>query len=300
MSDVYVYGMTVLSTIHRLGGAFPARDGYQEIKSSFVMPGGEGANCAVVLRHLGVSVTLDGCLLGDETAQPLKQYLEARGIDCSKMSREEGFAGWRDVVYCDGESRTVFGWFGANLFGQRRLWTEPCEASICSARCVALDPFFGDESERAASLCCTHETPYVTIDSPYDGAIAQGAAAVICSREFLEREYPTRSADELFKAYREACGGLVVFTFGTDSIVYASRGDGQAKELRPFRVEAADTLAAGDTFRAGVVYGMLQGWADVQTVRFAAGCAAVACTRFPSVHEPPSLDEVMQLVEGSG
>ncbi len=34
------------------------------------------------------------------------------------------------------------------------------------------------------------------------------------------------------------------------------------------------------------VYGILKGMRDDETVRFAAACAAVACTRFPSVREP--------------
>ena len=49
MIDVYIYGMTVLSTIHLLKGPYPAADTYQEIEKTYVMPGGEGANAAVVL-----------------------------------------------------------------------------------------------------------------------------------------------------------------------------------------------------------------------------------------------------------
>ena len=80
--DVYIYGMTVLSTIHLLKGKFPAADGYQEIVQTYVMPGGEAANGAVVLKNLGVSVRLDGCLMGELTAKPLTEYFKARGIDC--------------------------------------------------------------------------------------------------------------------------------------------------------------------------------------------------------------------------
>jgi sugar/nucleoside kinase (ribokinase family) len=118
---VYVYGMTVLSTIHQLKGKFPASDGYQEILRTYVMPGGEAANCAIVLRSLGVRVQLDGCHLGEKTEAAITQHLTARDIDCSRMTRLDGFEGWRDIVFCDGESRTVFGWFVENLFGGRRL-----------------------------------------------------------------------------------------------------------------------------------------------------------------------------------
>lgn len=296
-NDVYVYGMTVLSTIHLLKGKFPAADAYQEIQETFVMPGGEAANCAIVLSNLGVRVCLDGCYLGEQTEKPMLQYLRERNIDCSKMTREAGFDGWRDIVFCDGEHRTVFGWFVANLFGGRRLWTIPSEASIQEAQCVALDPFFGEQSALVAELCRKHQRDYVTVDCHLDDPIAQHARAIICSREFLDREYPDRDPRQLLDKYRETCKGLVIFTFGGKSILYSSPSLGHPLTCTPFDVHVVDTLAAGDTFRAGVVYGILKGMRDDETVRFAAACAAVACTRFPSVRQPPEMSEIAELID---
>jgi sugar/nucleoside kinase (ribokinase family) len=296
-SDVYVYGMTVLSTIHQLKDKYPPADGYQEIQQTFVMPGGEAANCAIVLRNLGISVELDACYLGDATAAPLKLYLSERGIDCSKMKREPNFEGWRDIVLCDGHSRTVFGWFVENLFGSRKLWTTPSQASIKAANCVALDPFFGKESRQAAELCVQHGADYVTIDCHWDDFIAQQARAIVCSREFLDREYPGADRFELLQQYRAACRGLIIFTFGAEEIVYQSAGASKPATFKPYTVEVVDTLAAGDTFRAGVVYGVLKQLSDLETVKFASACAAVSCTRFPSVYEPPTLQEVTRLMQ---
>jgi hypothetical protein len=44
--DVYVYGMTVLPTIHKLKGDYPKADTYQEIEQTIIIPGGEAANSA--------------------------------------------------------------------------------------------------------------------------------------------------------------------------------------------------------------------------------------------------------------
>lgn len=295
-SDVYIYGMTVLSTIHLLKGKFPASDAYQEIQETFVMPGGEAANCAIVLSNLGVRVSLDGCYLGEQTEKPLLQYLGDWNIDCSKMTREAGFDGWRDIVFCDGEHRTVFGWFVANLFGGRRLWTIPSEASIQEAKCVALDPFFGEQSARVAELCQKHHRDYVTIDCHWDSPFARHARAIICSREFLEREYPQSDYGQLLGKYRETCRGLVIFTFGSKDILYSSPSLGHWLTFTPFNVRVVDTLAAGDTLRAGVVYGILKGMPDDETVRFASACSAVVCTRFPSVRQPPDMNEIVELI----
>ena len=293
--DVYIYGMTVFSTIHQLKNDYPEADTYQEIEQTFLMPGGEAANCAVVLSSLGVRTILDGCHLGEQTQIAIPAYLEARGIDCSRMSLMPDFPGWRDLVLCDGKSRTVFGWFIKYLFGERKLWTDPCEESIRQAKCVALDPFFREFSAKVAELCVKYQTDYVTIDAHWDSEMARQARALVCSKEFIEREYPDTDMDKLFARYLSVCRGLVIFTYGSHEILYASPGNAP-KRFQPYEIEVVDTLAAGDTFRAGVVYGILQGMSDRDVVRFAAACAGVACTRFPSVYEPPTLTEIEALL----
>jgi len=178
MTDVYVYGMTVLSTIHLLKGRYPTADTYQEIQETYVMPGGEGANAAVVLSNLGMSTMLDGCYLGQETAVPLLTYLQQKQVDCSLLTEKDDFIGWKDIVLCDGASRTVFGWFNAFFGDERELWAQPNETAIQQARCVALDPFFGAESARVSGLCRKHSTDYVTIDCKWDDPIAQYSRAL--------------------------------------------------------------------------------------------------------------------------
>ncbi len=294
-ADVYIYGMSVLSTIHQLKDKFPSADSYQEITRTFVIPGGEAANAAIVLSNLGISATLDGCFLGDLTAEPLRNYLKNRGVDCSLLVHKPGFPGWRDIVFCDGHSRTVFGWFVDYLFGGQKFWNKPNEDAIKSAKCAALDPFFGYESDEVAILCQKHKIDYVSIDCKFDSIISKGARALVCSKEFLDREYPGREYQSLLKQYQSNCPSLVVFTFGHSSVLFASPKT-SIQSFQPYSIKVVDTLAAGDTFRAGVVYGILKGWSDYEIVRFASACAAVSCTRFPSVYEPPTLAEITNLI----
>ena len=294
--SVYLYGMTVLSTIHQLKAKFPSADGYQEIIRTFVIPGGEAANGAIVLSNLGVPVTLDGPFLGDLTAEPLRAYLKKRNVDCSLLHHQPGFPGWRDIVFCDGDTRTVFGWFVDYLFGGHKLWNKPSEQAIKSAKCVALDPFFGSESEEVARLCLKHHKDYVTIDSRFDTVIAKGARAIVCSKEFLDREYAGIEPQKLLKKYQSNCSGLIIFTFGSRPVLFVSAGKA-IETFQPYSIKVVDTLAAGDTFRAGVVYGILKGWSDLEVVRFASATAAVSCLRFPSVYEPPTLAEIAELMK---
>lgn len=67
--------------------------------------------------------------------------------------------------------------------------------------------------------------------------------------------------------------------------------------MKPFSVEVKSTLGAGDTFKAGCVYGLLHGMSDDDLIRFASACSAIAISRFPLPMHPPMLDEVQALIE---
>lgn len=296
-THVYIYGMTVLSTIHQVKNNFPAADGYGEILQTHVIPGGEAANAAIVLESWGIKTQLDGCQMGSITAGPLTEYLTTRGVDCSRMTPNDNFPGWRDIVFCDGASRTVFGWFGDYFSRGEKLWTEPDEEAIRTARCVALDPFFPGTSARVAQLCAKHGVDYVTIDCKWNTDLAQNARVLVCSKEFIQNNYPEADPAWLFEQYRQMCGGLLIFTFGSEGLWYGS-SKGRRKIIGAYPVTVTDTLAAGDSFRAGIVYGLLNALPDEELVRFAAATAAIVCTRFPSVAVPPTLSEIRALMAG--
>jgi sugar/nucleoside kinase (ribokinase family) len=76
MANVYVYGTTVLSTIHRLTACLE-RDGYVEIGESHECPGGEAMNAAMLLSGLGLKVSLGGTHFGRETQAALRRYANA-------------------------------------------------------------------------------------------------------------------------------------------------------------------------------------------------------------------------------
>ena len=61
-------------------------------------------------------------------------------------------------------------------------------------------------------------------------------------------------------------------------------------------MQVVSTLGAGDTFKAGCVYGLLKGMKDDELVRFASACSAVAISRFPLPLNPPKLEEIEKLL----
>ena len=58
------------------------------------------------------------------------------------------------------------------------------------------------------------------------------------------------------------------------------------------KIEAIDTLAAGDVFHAGFAVGLTEGWPMERTIAFASAAAAIKCTRFGGRLGAPTRAEV--------
>ena len=90
--------------------------------------------------------------------------------------------------------------------------------------------------------------------------------------------------------------GLTILTQGGGDMLYGRHGE-ELRRMKPFSVEVRSTLGAGDTFKAGCVYALLNNMTDEETVRFASACSAVAISRFPLPLNPPRLNEVNALLK---
>jgi sugar/nucleoside kinase (ribokinase family) len=292
---IYIYGMTLWSTIHRLKSGYPAAGTYGEIEETCSVPGGEAANAALLLDHWGCQVVLDGCHLGEATAQPLRAFFEKTGVDLSLLPTEPGFPGWRDLVLTDPEDRTVFGWFGQYFEASTPHWTDPDRAQVAQADYVLLDPFFPGVSVRLARDCNEAATPYATIDVPVESPMVRQADLLILSREYLEREFPGKAMDAIQADYASACSGLLVITRGETPVLFHDSGSGTWHSRPVVPIQAVDTLAAGDAYRAGLAFARLEGYEPSIAVELANSTSALTCLRYPSIHPIPDWDEVLEL-----
>jgi sulfofructose kinase len=59
-----------------------------------------------------------------------------------------------------------------------------------------------------------------------------------------------------------------------------------------FKVDAVDTLAAGDVFHAGIALALAEGRDAVSAMRFGSAAAGLKCTRFGGSMGAPTRKEV--------
>ena len=305
MSDVYCFGHVTTSTFLRLRDRYPAADGYAEIAETLENHAGEATAAALVLTQLGVTVTLEGNWIGDTPAcRRTLEFLRGRGIDCSGLVVKPGYAGVNEIVVADGHTRTFFGRFG-DLLSTTRQWEMPDAGRIRAARVACVDPSFGEATLDVARTAKAAGIPVVTSDAAPDSPLAAFADVLVISAEFLARARRDAVAsgparDRLFADYLARCPGLVVFTSGSQPLWYARAGETVRHEFAPFAIDVVDSAGAGDSFRAALLYGLLQSWPDDRSVRFASAVAALICTTAPGCVHPPTLDQVRAFLAARG
>ena len=125
----------------------------------------------------------------------------------------------------------------------------------------------------------------------------RNSAINVVSRESIKGWiYPDKSMEEIYELLTSTTDGLVIITCGGDEMLYGRKGQ-PMKRMKPFSVEVKSSLGAGDTFKAGCVYGLLKGMEDDELVRFASASSGVAISRFPLPLNPPTLEDVRALME---
>lgn len=225
----------------------------------------------------------------------LRAFYTGKTVDLSSLCFTED-KGVMDYVVIAGLVRSPMGRFQTLFSTGERWWSIPKEEDIAGCQAAAVDPYFGEESLLAAELCRRHRVPFVTIDSPHDSVLHRQAAVNVVSKECTAEHYAGMDPEAIMERMQRETDGLTILTQGGGEMLYA-RKEGPIHRMHPFSVKVRSTLGAGDTFKAGCVYGLLHGMTDEDLVRFASACSAIAISRFPLPLNPPKLGEVQELIQ---
>lgn len=286
---VLCYGVLGIDQIVQVAW-FPERDGHTRVFQDEEFIGGEAANTAVTLGGLGVDVRLMGCALGEDRRgslflRAIRQFeVDARGIDVDPTART-GHA----IILSDAKGgRTICGHFPD-------LRSRPLtEADLEGVALLSVDPFLGENAVRAVKLARACNVAVFAIELEPDHPLAEFCDVVINSAGFMRRHKmgsPSDVAVGLLKAGVET----VVITQGQKGC-QVFQENGNSFEQPIFRVESRDTTGAGDAFRAGLIYGYLNGWTLTRSVQFASGSAAITCAKIGGAGHVHSEDQVLKLI----
>jgi len=292
---IYMYGQVMASHSFLLEGEFPKIDTCGLIDESHFHVGGETGTAAAILASLGCKIKIAGSHLGTENANLIREYFNSCGVDTSELVFDETFHGVIDYVFIAGNTRTVFGEWGK--LNRRKDWYESVsEDSIRECKCVGFDPLLDGSDLRVVEYCRKYQKKYATIDCAYDSEYSKHCEINVVSHEFMDNTYGEDvDYEQLHRKYTENSDGLIIFTFGGKKILYGRKGEA-IKEFHPYHVNVVSTLGAGDSFKAGTIYGLYQEMSDDDLIRYASAVAGIAITKYPISENPPTLREIEELI----
>ncbi|MCX7616480.1 ribokinase [Tepidiforma sp.] len=295
MARIAVVGSLMMDLVVR--APRPALPGESLIGRSFAtFVGGKGGNQAAAAARLGASVAMVGAVGADPFGEAILASLAADGIDTAFVRRLEGEGtGVAVPVVFDDGSNLIYALPRANL----ALAPADVETArtVIEAADVLLVQFEVAPEATLAALRIARAAGVRTILNPAPIAPHPGevfALADLLVPNEVEAAALSGAAGEPVEAQAAALRALgpqdVIITLGERGALIAIEAG-----LRPVpapRVEAVDTVGAGDAFCGALAVRLAAGATLEEAAAYACRAAALACTKPGAAASLPSFDEV--------
>lgn len=246
--------------------------------------GGKGANQAVAVSRLGGDVNFISKVGDDSNGRMMKEHFAAEGL-CT------------DSVISDPSSQSGSAWICVDDNGDNMIIVMP--GSNGSMSVADLEPF--EEMIRSSDyLLMQLEVPVEVVAHAAEIASASGVKVILnpapaapLSDSLLSKLYALTpnetecrilcgseaSDDDVANAavlYRKGVKNVIVTLGDKGSMLYNADG---VVTVPATKVEAVDTVAAGDTYNGALCVALSKGRSLVEAMKFATAASAIAVTR---------------------
>lgn len=267
-------------------------------------PGGKGSNAAVAAARLGAQVSVVARLGDDDFGRRALPFWQDEGIDATHTGTAKGEpnAVAQILVSDDGENCiTVFrgaGWGlrGADVLAARAVFER--------ARVVGLPLEIQDEAVGAA-LTLARSCGAITVLNPAPARELPAdwlACVDVLTPNALEARQLCGLAADSDVSLTEL--GSLLLQRGCRSVVMTDGARGSwvfepgaaAMQVPPFKVQAINTVGAGDAFNGALMVALAEGRTLTDAARFASAAAALSTTRDGAAESAPCRAEVEALL----
>ena len=259
------------------------RGGQTVIGTSFsTTPGGKGANQAVAVARLGYPVRSLG-MVGDDLYGPqLIENLSHAGVDTTAIATTPGSSGLAPIFLAESGDNAIVVVAGANG----------------KVDCTYIDQHV-DIIRTAGMVLCQLELPMATIEYTIAHCAKLGVpvmldpapAAPLSESTWKQVAWFTPNESEAAFYLDDVSDPQTIsrhlLTRGLRGVVlkrgsegaYVATSDGRSGWVKPYAVEAIDTVAAGDCFNGAFAVALLEGRDPWRAARFACAASAISVTR---------------------
>lgn len=265
------------------------------------VPGGKGANQAVALGRLGADVRMAGCVGLDASGDVYMENFAGNGVGTEFVGRVGGVSTGTAVIEVDasGENHIIIV-PGAN--GKCDIeWLDGVMDGIMDADIFLLQLEIPHETVFEAVKRLHGAGKMVILDPAPAAEIPDDVLACvdIVTPNETELQILTADVDGDMFARMEYLRGKGIGT------VIAKTGAGGAwvmddegvTQVKGFRVKAADTTAAGDTFNAGLAWALAEGKDIRSAMKLANAAAAISVTAPGAQGGMPTAKMVEEFIE---
>jgi sulfofructose kinase len=287
-------GIAVLDLIFRVN-TFPRPDIKTQASQFGTINGGNAANAAVAIAHLGARASFAGPLGGpagaDSAGDTFLALAAKENIDCSACPRVDGAPSSISAICIDGRGeRAIVNYRDEGLTAARA--SDP-DTLVANADAVIADNRFPEFVADVCRAAMKRKIPVVLdADEPRrdSNALLTLVSHVIFSAEGLRA---TAGTDHLGRALIDVGKQTTAFlavTDGANDVLWLD--DGELRQIPAYEVDVVDTLGAGDTFHGAFTLMLAEGMRERPAMRFAAATAALKCTRYGGILSAPTRAEV--------
>jgi sugar/nucleoside kinase (ribokinase family) len=265
------------------------------IRERHILCDGQMATAMCACASLGLRAKYVGVTGTDDNGRRIRAELQKRNVDISSL------------VIRDVENRFAVILVDENTGDRMVLWDRddqlrlreselPVEA-LGHTKVVHVDDVDDEVAVRAARLA-RDAGAIVTSDidrlTPRTEELAATVTHAIFAQHVPVHLTGLHDVEASLRKLRKTLDNVLVVTMGEQGSS-ALVGDRFYHEPA-FMVHAVDTTGAGDVFRGGFIYALVNGQPMDQALRTANAAAAVSCTRLGALNGVPTLAEVRELM----
>jgi len=272
------------------------RPGQSLIGTGFdTTPGGKGANQAVAAARLGYPVQMVGMVGEDVFGKALLDNLTAAGVGTAAVERVAGPSGVATILVAENGENSIVVVPGAN--GKvDPAYVDSQAALIRSAGMVLCQLELPLETLSRVVELCADACVTLMLDpapaAPLPGEIWRQVAWFTPNETeaafYLDNE--SKPEDAAKQLLARGLRGVALKRGGDGA--YVAVAGGKAAWVRPFHVQAVDTVGAGDCFNGAFAVALLEGKDPWAAARFASAAAAISVTRKGAQASMPARNEV--------
>lgn len=272
--------------------ALPRSGEKLDVRDYVERPGGQVATTILGCARLGLRSAYAGAVGDDLAAEQVLEPLREAQVELSHVRAVEGAPTRQAVILVERDSaeRCVLGVRDPRLSLGAGV---PNRAAIASAHVLAIDTSDCDAGQWAARAAREAGTAVVLdADHPTDEVLALVCDVdfPIVSADFAELMGQGGSPERMLRELAGRGARLSVVTLGQQGAL--ALADDRTFESPAFAVRALDTTGAGDAFRGGFIWALVNGRDPVSALRVANATAAMNCRGLGAQAGLPTLVEL--------